>query len=117
MIKGVNREQIFKDGKLNLIEGEGLYKQELEFLFNIPKGTLFFGNDLGLDLEAYLFLSNNQAIFTLIKEQIEKAILSYKKVAIERLELLFEELEGRLTINLLLRPLNANRVIDFSFSI
>lgn len=25
MIKGVNREQIFKDGKLNLIEGEEIF--------------------------------------------------------------------------------------------
>ena len=112
MAVGVGYKNIFDgNGKIRFIERDELIKEELEMLLTFPKNSLFFGNNMGLDLNKYLQLSNNQAVFNLIKKDIEKVLENYRKVRPVNIEMLFNPNSGNLTINLTVSPVNSNRLI------
>lgn len=117
MAVGVDYRNIFENGKVKLVERDELIKAELGMLFSMPKNSLFFGNNIGLDLSKYLQLSNNQAVFNLIKKDIEKVLESYRKVRPVNIEMLFNTNSGDLTINLTVSPVNSNRIITQNISI
>ena len=82
-----------------LTQGAKLIQSELTFLAQTRKHSLFFGNDLGLDLERYLYLLNNQATFNLIKDEIEVLFNKYKKVYLQRIDMRFNDMQRSLSIN------------------
>lgn len=82
-----------------LTQGAKLIQSELTFLVQTRKHSLFFGNDLGLDLERYLYLLNNQATFNLIKDEIEVLFNKYKKVYLQRIDMQFNDMQRSLSIN------------------
>lgn len=96
---GVAYNDIVADNKTKLISGTSLIVKELELLLNFPKYSLFFGNNMGLDLERYLHLKNNQATFNLIKSDIEKLFAKYGKAYLQKVEVVFN-VDGSLTITL-----------------
>jgi hypothetical protein len=105
MAIGIDYKEIFGSqttGKKAVIlkSGTDLVKAELEALLNFKKHSLFFGNDIGLDCEKYLNLTNKVAIFNLISEEIEKLIAKYKRVTLKEISISFSKSESSLLINL-----------------
>lgn len=98
---GTPFKEIFnKDDKAsNLISGAELIKSELEFLLTIEKHSLFFGNDLGIDLDRYLYLLNKTATFNLIKSDLEELFAKYNRVYLIKVDMSFER-TGKATIDL-----------------
>lgn len=102
MVSGVNYLNIFnEDGSTKLITGADLVMAELSLLFKMDKYSLFFGNNMGLDLEKYLYTNNKVATFNLIKSDIEAFFATYPKAILKRLEIQFDKL-GKAIINLTL---------------
>lgn len=86
---GTIYNKITEDGRTYLASGSELVAGELALLLNFPKYSLFFGNNMGLDLEKYLHLKNKQAIFNLIKADIEKLFDKYGKVYLKKVDMIF----------------------------
>lgn len=77
----------------HLSTGLELIKSELELLLNMPKYSLFFGNNMGLDLEKYLYLRNREAVYHLIRDDITEVLNKYNKVNLKELRILFKDSE------------------------
>lgn len=107
---GVNYKNIINKltGKTNLISNIELIRQELELLFNIEKYSLFFGNEIGVDLSKYLHLTNRTATFNLIKTEIEVALRKYGKVVPVSIDMRFDDSTNTIVIDLVVSPI-ANR--------
>lgn len=88
---GVSYKQMNLNGGTPVSFGAKLIADELEFYLTMPKYSLFFGNEMGLDLEKYLFLPNKTATFHLIKSEIENALSNYNKVILQEITMVFEE--------------------------
>lgn len=102
----------------NIISGTDLIKRELELLFNFQKYTLFFGNNMGLDLAKYLSLTNRTATFNLIKADIEDTLAKYGKVKPVQIDIAFDEDENKILINLIVSLLSGgNQLITVPLSI
>ncbi len=99
---GVPFKQLFnkEEKATNLTTGVETIKDELQFLLSIPKHSLFFGNDLGLDLERYLHLLNRQATFNLIKTEIENLFSKYNRVYLVKLDITFRDQDRALLIDI-----------------
>lgn len=105
MALGIDYKEIFGSqttGKKAVIlkSGTDLVKAELEALLNFKKHSLFFGNDIGLDCEKYLNLTNKVAIFNLISEEIEKLIAKYKRVVLNEIKIAFSKSENAVNITI-----------------
>jgi hypothetical protein len=83
-----------------LISGSALIAEEIRILVSIQKYSLFFGNNIGLGVNKYLFLSNKLATFNLIKADIEKLFSKYKRAQLLKTEMVFDELTNTLVITL-----------------
>lgn len=102
MIKGVNYLSIFdENGNTKLSTGADLVMAELSLIFKMDKYSLFFGNNMGLDLEKYLYTNNKVATFNLIKTDIEAFFTTYPKATLKKIEIQFSKL-GKAIINLTL---------------
>jgi uncharacterized membrane protein len=101
MIIGVDYKEIFNEDSKStqLKDGLEMIKTELELLLNFKKYSLFFGNEMGLDLEKYIGLTNRKATFNLIKAEIEDLFIKYKRVQLRKLELNFEKNSNSILIN------------------
>lgn len=101
MIIGVDYKNIFNVEKpeTNLTRGIEMIKAELELLLNFKKYSLFFGNNMGLDLEKYLYLTNRTATFNLIRSDIETLFRKYKRVTLKKVEMKFDDGANSITIN------------------
>lgn len=102
MIKGVNYLSIFdEEGNTKLSTGADLVMAELSLIFKMDMHSLFFGNNMGLDLEKYLYTNNKVATFNLIKTDIEAFFTTYPKATLKKIEIQFSKL-GKAIINLTL---------------
>lgn len=100
MIAGVDYKNIFNNSKAANIElGVNMIAAELELLLSFKKYSLFFGNNMGLDLEKYLGLTNRTATFNLIKADIEELFAKYRRVRLRRLEMEFDGSSNAIIIN------------------
>lgn len=110
MATGTNYRNLVNEatGKTNLISGNELIKQELQMLFNLDKYSLFFGNEMGVNLNKYLHLTNRTATFNLIKTDIEIALRKYGKVVPISINMKFDDELGGIKIDLVVAPI-ANR--------
>lgn len=102
MATGVDFRGIFSDtsGKTVTISGPELIEAELSLLLNFRKYSLFFGNEMGLDLEKYIGLSNRAAIFNLIKAEIENLFAKYKRAYVKKIEMKFSKETNAIDIEL-----------------
>jgi len=115
---GTIYSKITADGKTYLASGSELVASELSLLLNFQKYSLFFGNNMGVDLEKYLHLNNKQAIFNLIKSDIEILFSKYGKAYLKKIDMIFNtdsSLEITLTVsmdiygrNTIMIPLNVS---------
>ena len=71
--------------KIPWIEGEDKIKQDLDILFQIPKGDLMFNEDIGLDIESVLLIGTRSVKQRRIKECLEEYRF-YKKVVEIRID-------------------------------
>lgn len=122
MAIGTDYKEIFKlnsaGNKETVLKSDtDLIKAELELLLNFKKHSLFFGNDIGLDLEKYINLSNRVATFNLIKADIEKLIAKYKKVKLKSINIEFSDAESVLKVNVVVTTGNYESTIDLSMLI
>lgn len=100
MITGVDYKRIFNNSKgANLEFGVEMIAAELELLLGFKKYSLFFGNEMGLDLEKYLGLTNRTATFNLIKADIEELFAKYRRVKLRRIEMDFDGSSNSIIIN------------------
>lgn len=83
-----------------LVSGAKLIQSEIEFLLKTEKHTMFFGNNLGADLNKYLHLLNNQATYNLIKSELEDMFIRYRKVYLQKMSMNFNNLNKTLEINI-----------------
>lgn len=86
---GVSHKELNVNNATVLSSGAKLVAHELELLLNMPKYGLFFGNNMGVDLEKYLYLKNKQATFHLIRDDIVEALRKYGKANLKELTLVF----------------------------
>lgn len=101
MAKGIDYRNIFNDNRATqIVEGEELIQAELYLLLNFPKYSLFFGNNMGLDLEKYLNITNKTAAFNLIRADLEEFFAKYRRVQLVNLELEFDNSNLAININL-----------------
>lgn len=115
MYIGLSHKQINRNGATVLSSGAELIAHELELLLNMPKHSLFFGSDLGLDLEKYLFLSNKQAMHHLIRDDILKVLEQYGKVDLVRLTTAFQG--STLIITLVVRVKTTQQAITIPLTL
>jgi hypothetical protein len=100
MAVGVNYLDIFDNNdNIKLISGVDLVIAELQLLFTLEKYSLFFGNEMGLDLDKYIYTNNKLATFNLIRSDIEKFFKRYSKAALKKLEMKFDK-TGMVTIDI-----------------
>jgi phage baseplate assembly protein W len=101
MITGVDYTNIFssESPETKLTQGLDMIKQELTLLLNFRKHSLFFGNNMGLDLEKYLYLTNKTATFNLIRSEIEALFRKYRRVTLKKIEIKFEDYKNAIVIN------------------
>lgn len=100
MIVGVDYKDIFNNSKGTRLKiGVEMIRAELELLLNFKKYSLFFGNEMGLDLEKYLGLRNRTATFNLIKSDIEEMFAKYRRVKLKKVEMSFNESKNEVIIN------------------
>ena len=82
MLYGITKQgitRLLETKTFELSSGVSLIAEELGFLFSIPKYSLFFGNNIGVDLEKYLHLGLKSATFNLIKNEILNLFLKYER--------------------------------------
>lgn len=101
-MKGTNYKDIFNQetNSTNLLSGTALIRNELEFLLSFKKYSLFFGNNMGLDCEKYLGLSNRVATFNLIKSDIEDLFRKYKRAIIKNIKMVFNDDDNSIRIDI-----------------
>jgi hypothetical protein len=100
MIIGVDYKNIVNNSKgANLEFGAQMIAAELELLLGLKQYSLFFGNNMGLDLEKYLGLTNRTATFNLIKADIEELFSKYRRAKLKKLEMDFDGANSRVIIN------------------
>lgn len=100
MIIGVDYKDITNNSKATkLTMSIDMIRSELELLLNFKKYSLFFGNEMGLDLEKYLGLRNRTATFNLIKADIETMFAKYRRVKLKRVEMSFNDAKNEVVIN------------------
>lgn len=101
MIIGVDYKKIFDDSKsINLVSGSDIILAELTMLLNFQKYSLFFGNNIGLDLEKYIQLRNREATFNLIKSDIEQLFIKYKRAYLKSIDMKFNDDSNTIEITL-----------------
>lgn len=88
---GITYKDINSNNATVLKTGVDLIRDELTLLLNMPKHSLFFGNNIGIDLERYLYLRNRKAVYHLIRDDIIDTLNKYGKVVLERLSIVFRE--------------------------
>lgn len=88
---GVSYKEINKNNATVLKSGVSLIADELEMLLNLPKYSFFFGNNMGLDLEKYLYLRNKNAVYNLVRDDIMEVLRKYDKVILRELAVVFRE--------------------------
>lgn len=103
-------------GKTKLINSNELIKRELEMLFNFDKYSLFFGNEIGINLNKYSHLTNRTATFNLIKTDIETALRKYGKVIPISINMKFIEDTNSIKIDLVVASV-ANRNVPITVPI
>lgn len=100
MIIGVDYKQIYDEkGATALKTGIDMIATEIELLLNFKKYSLFFGNNMGLDLEKYLGLTNRLATFNLIKSDIQDLFRKYRRVKLKTIEITFNKENNEVLIN------------------
>lgn len=100
MIVGIDHKQLLDNAKAAKLKfGVEMIRSEIELLLNFKKYSLFFGNNMGLDLEKYLHLTNTTATFNLIKSDIEELFAKYRRVKLRRIEMSFDDDNMGVTIN------------------
>lgn len=80
--------------------GAELIKSEISFLLTTERHSLFFGNNIGADLEQYLYLMNSRATYNLIKDELEQIFLKYKKVYLNKVDMEFNNINKTLEIKI-----------------
>ncbi len=101
MIIGVDYKDIFDEsGSVRLKKDIEIITRELELLFRIRKYSLFFSNNMGVDLEKYIELSNETATFNLIKADIEQLFLKYRRAVLKKIDMSFSSLDSTIKIDL-----------------
>jgi len=101
MIIGVDYRDMFDSAKATRLKRDTeMILAELNLLLNMEKYSLFFGNNMGLDCEKYLNLTNKTAIFNLVKSEIEGLFIKYKRAIINKIEISFEDESSSLVVNL-----------------
>lgn len=113
---GISYKQLNKNNTTPILHGVDLIKDELVLLLNTKKYDLYFNGNLGLDLEKYLYLSNTEATFHLIKEDIKDLLLKYGKAQLKELTIHFKG-QGTLYITLLVLINNTSDILEIPFSI
>lgn len=97
------REIIDKDNKITKLKrDEELVLAELSLLLNLDKHSLFFGNNMGLDLSKYLHLTNKLAVFNLVKSDIEEFFKTYRRARLVNISIKFDSIESKLIIDLVI---------------
>jgi hypothetical protein len=100
------------------IRSTDLIKAELEVLLGFTKYSLFFGNNMGLDLEKYLHLTNRLATFNLVRSEIEKTLMKYGRVNLLKLDITFNKENNTLDIDMTLSPKRSRRsTFDLSLTL
>ena len=117
MPTGTNRESIYNETTkaTNTVSSLDLIKQEVELLLSFKKYSLFFGNEMGLSPEKYLGLRNRTATFNLIKSELEALFYRYKRVRIKEIQMAFDDVESKITIDLTL-TMNNYRQGEFNIA-
>lgn len=117
MARGIDYRNIINKNlnRTEIKEGVDLVVAELSLLLNFEKNSLFFGNNMGLDLTKYLTLTNKAATFNLIKAEIERVFNKYNRAILERVEMTFNDAELAVIINLTVRV--DNQLINLPFEI
>lgn len=103
---GISYKNINENGTTKLTSGVNLIKDELTLLLNMPKYSMFFGNNMGLDLEKYLYLRNRKAVYHLIKDDITNVLDNYGKVRLRELRILFNDYELKIILEVAVRATN-----------
>lgn len=102
MIIGVDYRLLFDDKKAaKLKKGIEMIEAELTLLLNFKKYSLFFGNEMGLDLEKYLGLTNRTATFNLIRSDIEDLFRKYRRVKLKKIEMSFNDSNNSILIDVI----------------
>ena len=100
----------------NLVYGVDLIAAELDLLLSMQKHQLFFGNDIGLDLERYMYLENKNATFNLIKSDIEKLFNKYRRARLVNFKAKFND--NSIEIELQVSPLdNQDRLMNIPLTV
>lgn len=99
---GIDYKDIFnkEKNKTNLLRDEELVLSELSLLLGISKGSLFFGNNIGLDLEKYLYLTNKVAAFNLMRSDLEEFFTKYRRAKLEKIDMRFNKEDSSVDIEL-----------------
>lgn len=108
-IQGIN-------GTTKMQTGSPLIRDELYLLLNFKKYGLFFGNNLGLDLEKYLYLTNKEAIFHLVRDDITELLRKYGKVSLREMSMEFRE-DSTLQITLVVVTRDTGELIELPFNV
>lgn len=93
----------------NLVSGMRLIVAELNMLLDFPKHSLFFGNDLGLDLGKYQFVDNKTSVFNLIKKDIVSLFNKYGRARLMSLSIVFNERTNAIEIEINASPYHASQ--------
>ena len=94
-------------GTTKLVYGTNLIAAELSMLLTMPKNSLFFGNDIGLDLEQYQYVTNNSALFNLIKRDIENLFYKYGRAQLREVLIRFNTDINEIEIEITAAPNNS----------
>lgn len=97
-ILNINNEQ-GTEYLVKLKTGPELVAAELNLLFSIDKYSLFFGNNIGLDLGRFLYTENKLATFNMIRYTIENFFSTYSKADLIKLEIQFSK-AGKVVVDL-----------------
>ncbi len=101
MTLGIDYKRLFNSSKATAtVTGLDLVAAELNLLLNFKKHELFFGNNMGLDLEKYISLTNRTATFNLIKNDIEELFRKYRRATLKKIEMQFVSDKREIQIDL-----------------
>ena len=101
MTIGVDYKRMFNSSKATrTVSSAELVAAELNLLLNFKKYSLFFGNEMGLDLEKYISLTNRTAPFNLIKSDIEHLFRKYRRANLKKIEMQFNGESNEIQIDL-----------------
>lgn len=121
MSVGTKYNELFNENSLatKTISGIEVIKEELKMLINFPKYSLFFGNDIGLDLEKYLYLTNRMATFNLIRADIEAMFEKYGRARLSKIEMRFDNTSNAVIIDIevITGAANSQRTFNLSMNL